>query len=59
MACSKYEYVKKFEEKTIGLPQTFIVVRIDVFLILNREKDSLNFVVYMTLRSQMILELLN
>jgi tRNA(His) guanylyltransferase len=30
MACSKYEYVKKFEDKTVALLQTYIVVRIDV-----------------------------
>lgn len=29
MACSKFEYVKKFEQHTALLPNTFIVVRID------------------------------
>lgn len=29
MACSKYEYVKKFEETHILLPSTYIVIRID------------------------------
>jgi tRNA(His) 5'-end guanylyltransferase len=30
MACSKYEYVKKFEEVRTSLPQTYILVRVDV-----------------------------
>jgi tRNA(His) guanylyltransferase len=29
MACSKFEYVKKFEKHEELLPQTYIVVRID------------------------------
>lgn len=29
MACSKYEYVKKFESNSTLLPNTYIVVRID------------------------------
>ena len=29
MACSKYEYVKLFEEHRVSMPQTYMVVRID------------------------------
>ena len=29
MACSKYEYVKQYEEHRVALPETFMVVRID------------------------------
>jgi hypothetical protein len=40
MACSKYEYVKKFEEKVVALPQTYIVVRIDVLTASFRAEGS-------------------
>jgi hypothetical protein len=44
MACSKYEYVKKFEECSSALLQTYIVVRVDVYKSSSREEDLQNFV---------------
>jgi len=54
MACSKYEYVKKFEEIRSILPQTYILVRIDVQFLLNREGDSRNFVQHINFKNQTI-----
>ena len=31
MACSKYQYVKDYENHSVALMQTYMVVRIDVF----------------------------
>ena len=42
MACSKYEYVKKFEEARNALPQTYIMVRIDVSIPIPRAAASPN-----------------
>ncbi len=35
MACSKYEYVKQYEEHRTALFQTYIIIRIDVYILLN------------------------
>lgn len=56
MACSKYEYVKKFEEVRSILPQTYILVRIDVLFLLIREEDSRSFAQHMHLKNQTIFE---
>lgn len=32
MACSKYEYVKQYEDHRVALLDTYLVARIDVFL---------------------------
>lgn len=53
MACSKYEYVKKFEEVRTILPQTYILVRIDVLFFRIREEDSRNFALRMHSKNQM------
>jgi tRNA(His) 5'-end guanylyltransferase len=56
MACSKYEYVKKFEEVRSIIPQTYILVRIDVQFLIFREGDLPNFAQHMNSKNQTISE---
>ena len=57
MACSKYEYVKKFEECSSALLQTYIVVRVDVLIWSSREEDLPNFVLRINSTNPTISEL--
>jgi tRNA(His) 5'-end guanylyltransferase len=55
MACSKYEYVKQYEEHRVALHSTYIVIRVDVRNDLeDREEGSQNFAARMTSINQMI-----
>ena len=55
MACSKYEYVKQYEEHRVALHSTYIVIRVDVRNVLeNREEGSQNFATSITSINPMI-----